>query len=155
LEGSPRVVFWVGLGPATRAVGHGHVSSCGGTSSLWVCFWGKRAWHQQRFSTWNTLFACISHTTPDIHTYIHTHTNESLGIGEIRLPQRKKKQTLVLRSDLQPLICCCKQLKQSLWIQKQNMLEKRKLAQHWLLSQRSEGLCYYCLCYDVQAMGDP
>ncbi len=22
----------------TRAVGHGHVSSCGGTSSLWVCF---------------------------------------------------------------------------------------------------------------------
>ncbi len=38
LEGSPRVVFLVGGGPATRAVGHGHVSSCGGTSSLWVCF---------------------------------------------------------------------------------------------------------------------
>ncbi len=46
-------------------------------------------------------------------TYIHTHV-ESLEIGEIRLPQRKKKQTLVLRLDLQPLICCGKQGKQSL-----------------------------------------
>jgi hypothetical protein len=57
---------------------------------------------------------CLHQSHDPRHTYIHTHTNESLGIGEIRLPQRKKKQTLVLRSDLQPLICCCKQLKQSL-----------------------------------------
>jgi hypothetical protein len=49
-----------------------------------------------------THLLLASVTRPQI--YIHTQTDESLGIGEIRLPQRKEKQTLVLRSDLQPLI---------------------------------------------------